>query len=60
MKPEIVYVLDVKDDVVTVKKQELKALIDKAYEAGKKDGAGTITNPRTIDSVTTTTGGRRD
>ena len=36
MKPEVIFV-DVKDGMVTMSKENLQGLIDRAYEAGKMD-----------------------
>ena len=48
MKPEIVYIYTDKDGMVQLTKQGLEALIEKAYQAGREDASGTITNPWTI------------
>lgn len=38
MKPEVIFV-DVKDGMVMMSREDLQRLIDKAYEAGKKDAS---------------------
>lgn len=48
MKPELIYV-DAYDGMVTMKKEDLEALVEKAYQAGKSEGElTTITNPWTV------------
>lgn len=44
MKPELIYV-DAYDGMVTMKKEELEALVEKAYQAGRSDGGGITTTP---------------
>ena len=52
MKPELIYV-DAHDGMVTMKKEDLEALVEKAYQAGRSEVRGTITIPR-IDPMPTT------
>ena len=52
MKPELIYV-DAYDGMVTMKKEDLEALVEKAYQAGRSEVGGTITVPR-IEPITTT------
>lgn len=44
MKPELIYV-DAYDGMVTMKKEDLEALVEKAYQAGRNDGGYTTTTP---------------
>ena len=44
MKPEIIFVSE-KDGLITLSKEDLITLVDKAYNAGKADASGTITTP---------------
>lgn len=50
MKPELIYV-DAYDGMVTMKKEELEALVEKAYQAGRSDGGGTITTPWVVPTT---------
>lgn len=43
-KPELVFIKE-NDGMVTMSKEDLERLFDKAYEAGKSDGCGVITLP---------------
>lgn len=47
MKPEIIFVSE-KDGMVTMKKEELEALVEKAYQAGRSDISGTIATPYVV------------
>lgn len=44
MKPELIYV-DAYDGMVTMKKEDLEALVERAYQAGRSDGGGITTTP---------------
>jgi len=44
MKPELIYV-DAYDGMVTMKKEDLEDLVEKAYQAGKSENGVTITYP---------------
>ena len=48
MKPELIFVNE-KDGMVTMKKEELEALVEKAYQAGRSDSSGTITTPWVVN-----------
>ena len=52
MKPEIIFVSE-KDGMVTMKKEELEALVDKAYQAGLRDGGGITTTPWIVSTTPT-------
>ena len=44
MKPELIFINE-KDGMVTMKKEDLEALVEKAYQAGRSDSSGAITSP---------------
>lgn len=51
MKPELIYV-DAYDGMVTMRKEELEALVEKAYQAGKSEGElSTITYPWRVSTT---------
>ena len=50
MKPEIIFV-NAEDGNVTMTKEQLSELLDKAYEAGRVDGCNSISIPYTPTPV---------
>ena len=44
MKLELIFINE-KDGMVTMRKEELEDLVEKAYQAGRSDSGGGITNP---------------
>lgn len=52
MKPELIFINE-KDGMVTMTKEDLEALVEKAYQAGRSEVGGTITIPR-IEPIPTT------
>ena len=52
MKPELIFVNE-RDGMVTMKKEELEALVDKAYQAGRSDGGGITTTPWIVPTTFT-------
>lgn len=52
MKPEIVFIRE-NDGMVQMTKEGLQDLIDKAYQAGRADAPGTITQPYVVQPTPT-------
>lgn len=50
MKPELIFVNE-KDGMVTMKKEELEALVEKAYQAGRSDSSYITTTPWTVPTT---------
>ena len=48
MKPELIFINE-KDGMVTMPKEELERIVEKAYQSGRTDASGTITTPWTIN-----------
>ena len=46
MKPELIFINE-KDGMVTMPKEELERIVEKAYQAGKADGSYITTAPYT-------------
>ena len=50
MKPELIYI-DAYDGMVTMKKEDLEALVERAYQAGRSDGGGITTTPWVVPTT---------